>query len=202
MWNPFRRKPPRPLRYWADEEALWEERLAALEALYGKSHDTVLHAVVPFFLGYDAGGAADVVFFQSHIPGQLAVTADLIGCDDQKPNALGNYELAIAHCDGAENWRPELISLLAYSTLDEALEPGHTMEVRPSVPEGSTIEALMFFDYGSFLLRDHPCGVLLCVGLTRDETAACLAGRREEVEDALKTRAVFPYTDLTRESVV
>ena len=86
MWNPFKRKEKQVKSSEEDDkfrEELWDERLEALEALYGKSDDMVGHGVVPFYLGADIGGAADIVYFLSHIPGRLAVTAELIGCEDQ-----------------------------------------------------------------------------------------------------------------------
>jgi len=204
MWNPFRRKPKQdePRReddkFW---EALWDERLAALEALYGQSDDMVGHGVVPFYLGADVGGSADIVYFLSHIPGRLSVTAELIGCEDQKPGPLGNYELAIAHRDGNE-WGPNLIARLAHYTLDAVLRPGETMDIAPATPEGSTIDALMFFDYGTFPFRSGRAGVLLCVGITEKEKKACFAGKSAAVIAALKDKAIFPYTDLTRDSVI
>ena len=38
----------------------WDARLAALESILGKSHDTVSHGTIPFNLGADLGGAADI----------------------------------------------------------------------------------------------------------------------------------------------
>lgn len=200
MWNPFRKK-PKPLDE-CDSQELWHERLAALESLYGKSDDVVGHAIVPFFFGADAGGAPDIVYFRSHIRGRLAVTADLIGCDDQKRNSLGNYELAIAHRDPNEDWGSNLLSRLAQYTLAAVLEPGDTMDIGPAAPEGSTIDALLFFDYGSCRVRGQQCGVLLCVGITCQEKEACIAGERHRVEESLKAKGIFPYTDLMRKNAL
>jgi len=204
MWNPFNRKPKQVKSNEEDDklwDELWDERLAALEALYGKSDDMVGHGVVPFYLGADVGGAADIVYFLSHIPGRLSVTAELIGCEDQKHGPLGNYELAIAHRD-ANEWGPDLISRLAHYTLDAVLKPAETMDIAPATPEDSTIDALMFFDYGTFSFRSRRAGVLLCVGITEKEKKACLAGKSTAVITALKDKGVFPYTDLTRDSVI
>jgi len=200
MWNRFNKK-QEPQNH-ANDKDLWNDRLTALESLFGKSDDVVGHAVVPFFLGVDAGGAADVVYFKSHFPGRLAVTADLIGCGNQKRNSLGNYELAIAHRDSTEDWGANLIARLANYTLNAVLEPGETMDIGPAVPQGSTIDALLFFEYSSCRVRNDKCGILLCVGITQDEKAACMAGRRKEVENALKTKGVFPYTDMIRKSTL
>jgi hypothetical protein len=42
---------------------------------------------------------------------------------------------------------------------------------------------------------------LLCVGITASELNACRNGRRLLVERALKESGVYPFTDLTRQSV-
>ncbi|HHH75689.1 MAG TPA: hypothetical protein ENL03_01530 [Phycisphaerae bacterium] len=207
IWNPFKRKAKNAQTEDDDFEALWNERLAILEGLYGKSDNMVGHANVPFYLGYDIGGAADIVYFSSHISGKLSVTAELIGCElngsePQKRNPLGSYELAIAHRSADESWGPNIISRLAYYTLDTPMKPKETMDLGPLTPDGSTIDALLFFDYGRFIFRGKKAGVLLCMGITEREKNACFAGKKAALIEALKTEGIFPYTDLTRKSVI
>ncbi|MFZ5824681.1 MAG: suppressor of fused domain protein [Bacillota bacterium] len=180
----------------------WDARLSAIESLLGKSEELVGHAPIPFELGPEEGGAADVIYFKEGIPGVVAVTAELIGRDDQVPNALGNYELAICHRDADDVWGPDLISRLAYYTLEAELNPGETMEIGPAAPDGATITALMFTAFGRFQVRDRAAGLLLCIGITADELDACMNGEQERVEAALKASGVFPYTDLYRPSVL
>ena len=182
-------------------EELWGERLAVLQAQFGAADDAVGHAAVPLRLGPEAGGAADVLYFRNWTPGRLSVTAELLGFDDQPANALGQYELAVCHRDD-EGWGPNLISLLANYTFDCALEPGETMGIESAVPDGSDVVALLFCDLARFDFRDAPAGVLLCIGITREELDACHADRGDEVLAALKAAGVFPYTDLRRPSVM
>lgn len=183
-------------------ELWWKARVEALEKILGKSHDTVGHAVVPFCLGADMGGAADVVYFHHHVPGIVSVTSELIGYEGQQPNDQGtNYELMICHRDD-EPWGGNIISRLASYTLEMPLNPGETMDIGPATPEGSTIAAFLFYDYGRFRVRDIDAGLLLCVGITETELEACRDGNREEVEAALQNAGVFPFTDLYRASVI
>ncbi len=180
----------------------WQDvSLAAIERVLGGSEDVVGHAAIPFQFGSEMGGAADIVYFRHHIPGRVSVTCELIGCGEQVPNDLGNYELMICHRDD-EEWGPDLISKLAYYALEAELKPGDTMDIGPAAPEGSTIAALLFLDYGRFEVRGEKAGLLLCIGVTADEVAACQNGRRGEVEQALKKASVYPYTDLYRQSVL
>jgi hypothetical protein len=183
-------------------EEWWDARILALESVLGPADDMVGHAVIPFFLGVEAGGSADILYFTSHLPGIVSVTANLIGETDQIKNALGNYELAICHRDD-EAWGPGIIAKLAYMTLETKLEPGETMGGEQGVaPDGSAIVALLLAEYGRFSVRGMPAGLLMLVGITSEELAACRAGRRAEVENALKAAKVWPYTDLWRQSVL
>lgn len=184
-----------------DWKEWWDARVAAIETVLGQSEDTVGHALIPFQLGGDLGGAADIIYFRHHVPGRVSVTSELIGCEEQVPNDLGNYELMICHRDD-EDWGPNMICRLAYYTLEAELKPGDTMDIGPATPEGSTIAALLFLEYGRFDVRGKKAGLLLCIGLTADELAACRKGRRAEVEEALKKAGVYPYTDLHRQSVL
>jgi hypothetical protein len=179
----------------------WDARIAAIEGVLGKSEDVVGHAVIPFHLGGDIGGAADIIYFCHHLPGRVSVTSELIGCEDQVPNDLGNYELMICHRDD-EEWGPNVICKLAYHTLEAELKPGDTMDIGSAAPEGSAIAALLFVDYGRFNARGTKAGLLLCIGITADELEACRKGRRADVEQALKKVGVYPYTDLYRQSVL
>jgi hypothetical protein len=179
----------------------WDARVAAMETVLGPCDDVVGHAAIPFDIGADNGGGADIIYFKKHVKGIVSVTSELIGRDDQVENDLGNYELIICHRD-EENWGPDLISRLAYYTLQARINPGETMDIAEAAPEESTTVALLFLNYGTFKVRKRKAGLLLCIGITADELKFCRAGKREKVESALKAAKVYPFTDLYRKSAV
>lgn len=179
----------------------WDARLAALESILGKSHDTVGHGTIPFHLGADLGGTADIVYFHNHVDGIVSATAELIGNADQIPDSMGNYELVICSREH-DDWGENIIGQLAHYTLETALEPGQTMDIGTAVPDGSTISAFLFCDYGRFTVREQSAGLILCIGITPNELKACHNGDREYVERLLESNGVFPFTDLNRRSVV
>lgn len=179
----------------------WNARVAAIETILGPSDDTVGHAPIPFEFGADIGGAADIIYFKKHLNGVISVTSELIGHDEQVQNDLGNYELMVAHRDD-EPWGADIISRLAYYTLEAKLNPGETMDLASAVPEKSTIAAFLFCNYGSFTVRGRKAGLLLCIGITGDELKSCRAGKRDKVEKSLKAAQVYPFTDLYRKSVL
>ncbi len=178
-------------------KSLWDARQSALTSVLGETDGMVLHALIPFHLG----GQADVICFHNHVPGRVAATCELLGEESQKKNQLGTYELMIAHRDD-NTWGPNLISRLARYTCDAVLEPGHTMDIGPAVPEGSTISGFLFVDYSRFKFRGENAGLLLCIGVTADEMAACRQRKQQEIFDTLKAAGVYPYTDLFRPSVL
>ncbi len=185
-----------------DEWTLWwNARIEAMERILGKSADTIGHGIIPFQFGAEAGGAADIVYFRNHLNGVVAATSELIGSDDQLSNDQGSYELVICSRED-DAWGPGIISKLAYYTLEAALNPGETMDIGPATPDGSTIAAFLFCDYGRFKVRDRSAGLLLCLGITAEELSECHAGNRDRVESALKEAGVYPFTDLFRESVL
>lgn len=187
-----------PLDEWHE---WWDERVAAIDRVLGPHDGMVGHARIPFEVGVELGGAADIIYYRQHVPGMVAVTSELIGRDDQVPNEFGNYELMVCQRDDVD-WGAELISRLAYYTLEAELNPGDTMDIGSATPDGSSIVALLFFDYARFEVRGRHAGLLLCIGITQDELDACQSGRRAEVEQALRAAGVYPLTDLFRESVL
>ena len=76
------------------------------------------------------------------------------------------------------------------------------MDIGPATPEGATIAAFLFCEYGRFKVLGRDAGLLLCLGITEDELSACRAGNRSHVESAIKDAGVFPFTDLFRPSVL
>lgn len=184
-----------------DDGDLFAERLAAMERVFGKSADVVLHAVVPFQFGFDLGGRADIVQFKDHIDGAIYATCDLLGDPGQVANPLGTYELAICHRSD-EDWGPEVIAALAHFTLKAQVDAGHTMDIGSVAPKESLIAAFLFEEFARFDFRGEPAGVLLCIGITADELAACRRGQRDHVVGALRSKGVYPFTDLGRRSVL
>jgi len=188
------------------EKIWWDARVAAIESVLGESEELQGHAIIPFFMGADIGGAADILYFRNHLLGVISVTCELIGGDEsgagvQVQNEIGEYELMVCERENPE-WGGSVISRLAYYTLKAQLNPGETMSIGSTVPQGSTIAGFLFVDYARFVVMGRNAGLLLCLGITEDELQLCRDGNRTQVEAALKVGRVYPYTDLYRNSVL
>ena len=185
-------------------EATWNSRMAALSEFFGPSADKVFHATIPFHLGSDLGGQADVVFFPSYIGGFAYVTSEMSGEDvGQIEGDFSSYELAI--CTRSENQKaPDIISRLARYTCDARLIAGESMDIGDFFGDDS-IRALLFChpEGGpiSFELNRRKCGVLLCIGITKDELEMKIKKGSDALISLLKKNGVFPFTEPNRKSV-
>lgn len=87
--------------------------------------------------------------FKKHIDGIVYITGDLIG-KKQQPSDAGNYELMICHRKGSD-WGANLISILAYYTLDASINSGDIMDLGGRfLSDGSKIVAVIFDKYSDF----------------------------------------------------
>jgi hypothetical protein len=184
----------------SDWEKIWTARSAALKAVLGEPTEMVYHAVTPFYLG----GDADVLAFPDYKSGIAFVTAELTGKDvGQIQNELGNYELMICTRENC-NWAPNFISRLSRYTCDAKLKPGDTMDT--PLFKDSRIEAMLFCkpdepaDHFEFMHTTY--GVLLCIGITKEELKFSRSCGSPVLLQTLKDSQIFPFTDLRRESTV
>ncbi len=172
-----------------DWEEVWNARLQALEQVLGPCGQTY-HALLPLYLG----GQADVVAFGEHLEGVVYVTAELTGKREER---YGDYELMI--CDrGQDTWGSNLISRIAAYSQEAGIFAGDTMDIEPSVPEGSTIKVLIFDNYSTFALFGETCNLRLCIGITQEELQFKMKCGSNALLEKLKTEKVYPFADLHR----
>lgn len=175
----------------------WNLRLAELKKVFGEEDDHILTAMPPFYLG----GGADVLTFRKKLPGVAYVTAGVIGDDQSKPNAIGQYELMIC-LRKHDPWAPQLISQLARYTTEAVLEPNDTMDIAPSLPQPTELSNFLFLPYAKLTVDGKPAAVMLCLGITPDELQYIRDHNAEDLVAKLKAAKVYPFTDLARKSVL
>jgi hypothetical protein len=178
-------------------QRLWHARLAALETVLGPAEDAVYHSPIPFYLD----GGADVVVFTNHNEGVVYVTADLIGDDRSKPSEVGQYELMICLREDAD-WAAALLSWLAKYTIDAVLSPYDTMDIGPALPQPTQLVVFLFVHYATVTVDERTAGILLCLGITQDELTFARKNGPHELMSLLKRAGVYPFTDLSRCSVL
>ncbi|MES9901482.1 MAG: suppressor of fused domain protein [Sedimenticola sp.] len=181
-------------------EDIFSIRIVALEKEFGSMDKEVLNATIPFELGYDLGGSPHVYFFSNHIPGEVCITAGLIG-SEQKPNDAGNYEFMMAFKEKSD-FGPDLICPLSYYTQEASLNSGETMGLPEDMTKGTNIKAIIFDCYKKFKVGNIDAGVMLIIGITEDELAYKTKFNGKRLIRKLKNNNVYPYTDFKRTSVV
>lgn len=186
-------------------EALWDERQRALERTLGKADDGVFHSPVPL----NMGGGADVLAFGDALPGCVVYcTADLTGDPSVEQAGSGEgFELVMC-CradDGAmREIAPSILSKLAPYTLRASVAAGHSMNIGEV---GSTgISGLVFSEWtrarAPFEFGGRRYGLLLCTGLTPEETAYAEQHGGPALLERLKAAGVMPKTIAGRASCV
>ncbi|MDR3458589.1 MAG: suppressor of fused domain protein [Verrucomicrobiae bacterium] len=171
----------------------------ALTKRLGPKDDTLLHGIV----GFEFGGPPDLRLFRQtpDIPGVTYVTSDLLWCEQQPPNSIGRYELAISLPEESP-WAEHILFKLAHASLEQTFDVGHTLDISEWVEPDCLIKGLFVTKLLSFRLAGLPCCVLYFVGVTRAELDYALAHGAGKVAIQLKNAGAFPVTKLVRESVV
>jgi Suppressor of fused protein (SUFU) len=178
-----------------------EARITALQAVLGQHDGTVWRS--PSSLR--KRGYADVLRFRKYVNGIAYVTSGLIGNEHQVPNRWGHYELML--CMREENdWAPAMLSQLAHYTHDATLQPGDTMDIADAhPPQPSVITALLFAradpPADSFDVSGAPANIILCIGITATEFAACKNFGSGVMLRMLREKEIYPFTDLQRDSI-
>lgn len=201
------RKKPAAVAMTDDQFA--DAKQAALERSLGPMHKTVLHAIIPFYLG----GGLDLYPFMKCIPGTVFATQELIGRSPKertKPGKRGHFEL-VACLPPKKTMSDKrgmslingLLNPTAMYAFEVPLNPGETAEI-PSDDGGTTAMLLDLFG---------PLREPLCVGKEEFHLLLCMAIHPTELEYArkrgtskliglLKQHGAYPYSDLSRKPVV
>ncbi|WP_430817144.1 hypothetical protein [Carboxylicivirga sp. RSCT41] len=193
----------------------YELKMSGLEAVLGKSHTLVGHAIIPF----DIGGAVDMYYFPNGIEGTGFATMELLKPDGKGPipNELGTYELvAFTKQDYVQDTIEThpfnqierrmcgILTGIGFYSFDAKLEPLDTCEMPQG--EGEPNLCLIFDEYNpngqEFKIGDRKHGLLLIMEVHRDEMEFARSNGTKELIKKLKEKGAYPYSDLDRASVI
>lgn len=177
---------------------------AELCSRFGPDDGRVFTSPIPLYVDPQRGLAGSLTF-PEHVPGYTYCTCGLSLHPDQQPGRNGHYELMMCAREEAPHI-PEFIGALARYTFQAVLKPGDTMDIGSAQPAGSTVRGLLCAEPDivrpTFTVFGRTCTMLLLLGITEAEMEGCLGSGSEMVLSLLKQRGEFPYTTLSRESVV
>ena len=192
----------------------YDEKTAGLEAILGKMHGMVGHAIIPF----DVGGAVDMYYFPNHIPGTGFATMELLdpAGNGPKPNRLGTYELvAFTRLLYNENEKVTnafnsierrfcgIFTMIGNYSTQAVLNPNETCEL-PT--EGDEKIYLIFDNYvpdsKEFTIGSRKHHLLLCLEVFKSEIEYARNYGSLEIIEKLKAGGYYPYSDMDRDPVV
>lgn len=214
-----------------DEECwskYYDVKKTAIETILGPMDDVVGHSIIPF----DVGGALDMYYFSSCMPGTVFCSMELIDPDGEGPipSSIGTYELVsctkhkntgttketleerkkrieddrITHFEKIHHRMCETMTTLACYSFETMLNPKETCEV--PVGDGKDIRCLIFDDFNSdvtaFKIEEKTHGLLLCIEVFRSEMEYAMEHGCEKILAKLKSANAYPYSDLDRDPVV
>lgn len=193
----------------------YEQKVAALEQVLGKMHDTVGHSIIPFALG----GSVDMYYFLYHIPGTGFATMELLDANGTgpQPNKLGTYEL-VAFAKQPYNKSEEkgtlfdlmeeriyrILTNIGNYSFKAVLNPNDTCEIPGDDTEES--KYLIFDEYRpgekKFKIGEKDHHLLLCMEVFKNEMEFARAKGGSVLIEKLKMAGYYPYSDLDRLPVV
>ncbi len=196
------------------EEEWYDVKSKRMENILGREHDMVMHALIP----YEVGGALDLYYYPSGIPGTAIATKELAFAysKSSQNDKFEKYELAmftreeldldkanetdcgfgIAH----QNISAILNSIARYSEAAK-LNPNETCEF-PSEMENIGGKCLIFSAYNTRKSDREEFGVMAVVEIFRSEMEFARENGGGRLIQLLKDNGCYPYSDLTREPVI
>lgn len=212
--NLFKNKRNEPPRTYSEEELDqdYDLKVKGLEAMLGKMHDLVGHAVIP----YDVGGTVDMYYFPNHIPGTGFATMELLQPDGTGPlkNRFGTFELIaftrLAYDSGndtpfnrIEREICHIFTTVARFSQEAVLKPGDTCEVPNGDDESNTCLVFDLYepDKKHFTIGNRRHHLLLCIQIFKSEMEYARKNGSDVLFKMLKAAGHYPYSDIDRESV-
>jgi hypothetical protein len=198
-----------------DAEAWQEEKSKLMEAILGREHDMVMHAIIPYALG----GGLDLYYYPNGVPGTAIATKELSESQGEGSSnrVFSCYEIAMftrhplnldqAKDDATAFGRAHtninsILNYIAPYSASATLNPNETCEF-PAEMEHVGGKCLIFDAYGDPPNGDEPraFGILAIIEIHRSEMDFARSAGGSELIQRLKTAGHYPYSDLDRDPV-
>jgi len=200
-----------------DEEAgrqWYEHKSVLMEAMLGRGHDTVMHALIC----YAAGGGLDLYYYPNGVPGTAVATMELSEAPGEgSSNAVYRcYELVMftkhpLDLDAAKDQSTAfgqahavlnaVLNRVAPYSAQATLNPNETCEFPAGMPIVGG-RCLIFDGYPSYP-KGEPAefGLLAVIEVFRSEMAFARKNGGAKLLKRLKAKGHYPYSDLDRKPV-
>jgi len=175
----------------------YDRLLAPAVEMYGPVKN-ILRAIV----GFDAGGpVATCVLSDAGEESMTAyVTCELAAREAQQPGGAGRFEL-LTVCDD-RLWAGKVLSLVGQTSMNTALDDGHTVDLSPALKDPGMLDAVMLEKFSQSHIDGNDYCILRCVGISGHELAFARQAGIEALRQKLMAAGVYATTRCRRESVV
>jgi hypothetical protein len=195
-------------------EAWHDQKSKLMEAVLGREHDMVMHAIIP----YAVGGGLDLYYFPHGVPGTAIATKELSEMPGvgSKNDTFACYELAMftkhpidldaAKSDDhpfgiAHRNINTILNFIAPYSAQATLNPRETCEF-PQDMDRVGGKCLIFDAYGAVAHTSAGSfGILAVIEVFRSEMAYAREQGGEALLTLMKTAGHYPYSDLDRSPV-
>jgi hypothetical protein len=195
-------------------DAWYDEKSKLMEAVLGRQHDMVMHAIIPYALG----GGLDLYYYPNSILGTAIATKELSELPHQGSSneVFSSYELAmftrhslnleLAKDDStpfgtAHSKINQVLNVIAPYSSTATLNPSDTSEF-PADMKHVGGKCLIFDAYGSSGSEsERGFGVLAVIEIFRSEMEFARSDGGEQLIERLKAAGHYPYSDLDRAPV-
>ena len=174
-----------------DYSRFYKALFEPLVSMFGPLDRDTICAVV----GFNAGGPLN---FCSRGRGTdefiLYVSCELAVRADQIPSSFGRFEL-LTFCDD-EPWARRVLTDLGEMSLEMHLDDRHTVDVSARAEEGCPVQGLILEELYSTEIDGERFGVMLVLGVSREELERARESGASEVVRTLKKQGRYPNTCL------
>jgi hypothetical protein len=153
-------------------------------------------------VGFDSGGPLRFRTFGANQGKRFVtyVSCELAIRSDQLPSLAGPYDL-LCSCDDP-HWVRTILSEIGRMSLRTVLGMGHTIDIGPKVGADAPIQAVMLEGECGTTIANRTYIILRVIGITRPELGYERQHGFESLLKLLKTKGVYPNTEVNRHSVV
>ena len=198
------------------EEEWYDKKSEIMEALLGKEHDMVMHALIP----YEIGGALDLYYYPNGIKGTAIATKELsFVCRESPANSsYDSYEFVMfteekLNLDSADDENTgfgkahtnisSVLNPVAQYSEQAILNPRETCEFPVDMEEiGGKCLIFDCYEPDGPVTNEQNFGLMLIIEVFRDEMEYAMNHDGESLLRKLKEAGVYPYSNLNREPVV
>ena len=145
-------------------------------------------------IGFSAGGPISLCTVGRERGERFAtyVTCELALTEGQMASGSGPYELMMT-CDD-EEWCCDILTRVGETTLELALDHGHTLDIGAWVEPGSRIQGLVVERFSTANIEGKFYSILQLHGVSRSELERAVASGAETVLAIRKDDGTYPRT--------